>query len=62
MKMPIVRCSWAGLVLSVAALCWGGAATGAAAQCATFPSGYVPFSQVYLPPYATSPAASSWEP
>jgi len=52
MKMLIVRCSGAWLVLTVAALCWGGAATRAAAQCATFPSGYVPFTQVY----ATYPA------
>ena len=47
MKMRIVRCSAAWLVLAVAALCWSGAATRAAAQCLTFPSGYVPFTQVY---------------
>ena len=52
MKMRIGRCSGAWLVLTVAALCGTGAATRAAAQCATFPSGYVPFTQIY----ATYPA------
>lgn len=54
--MRIVRCSGAWLVLTVAALCWSGAATRAAAQCATFPSGYVPFTQVYAT-YPTNPGS-----
>ncbi len=56
MKMPIVRCSGAWFVLTVAAFCRSGAATPAAAQCATFPSGYVPFTQVYAT-YPTSPGS-----
>lgn len=52
MKMPIVRYSGPWLVFALAALCSGSAATRAAAQCATFPSGYVPFTQIY----ATYPA------
>lgn len=52
MKMPIVRYSGPWLVLALAALSCGGAVTRAAAQCATFPSGYVPFTQIY----ATYPA------
>ena len=52
MKTPTVRCSGAWLVLTVTAFCWSGAATPAAAQCATFPPGYVPFTQ----DYATYPA------
>ena len=52
MKMPMVRYSGSWLVLALAALCCGGVTTRAAAQCATFPSGYVPFTQIY----ATYPA------
>lgn len=51
--MRILRFSRAWLALAAAALCWSGAVTRAAAQCATFPSGYVPFTQVY----ATYPAS-----
>ena len=48
MKMQIERCSGALLAFTAAALCWSGTATQAAAQqCAVFPSGYVPFTQVY---------------
>lgn len=47
MRMRIGWCSGTWVVLTVAVLCWSGAATRAAAQCATFPSGYVPFTQVY---------------
>jgi hypothetical protein len=56
MKVPIVRCSGAWLVLAVAALCWSGAATPVAAQCATFPAGYVPFTQIYKS-YPVSPGS-----
>ena len=56
MKMPIVRYSGRWLVLALAALCCGGVATRAAAQCATFPSGYVPFTQTYAT-YPTSPGS-----
>lgn len=52
MKMPIVRYSGPWFVFALAALICSGAATRAAAQCAAFPSGYVPFTQVY----ATYPA------
>ncbi len=56
MKMRIVRRSGAWFVLTVASLCWSGAATQAAAQCATFPTGYVPFTQVYAT-YPVSPGS-----
>lgn len=56
MKNQAVRCSGTWLLLAVAALCSGGAAMRAAAQCATFPSGYVPFTQIYATD-ATSPGS-----
>lgn len=56
MKVPFVRCSGAWLVLVLGALCWTGASTRAAAQCASFPSGYVPFTAVYGT-YSANPGA-----
>lgn len=56
MKMRISRFSRAWLAFMVAALCWGGAVTQAVAQCATFPTGYVPFMQVYAT-YPVSPGS-----
>jgi FIMAH domain len=56
MEMRILQFSRAWLALIVVALWCGGTASRAAAQCATFPSGYVPFTQVYAT-YPTSPGS-----
>lgn len=56
MRMQIVRRSGAWFVLTVAAVYWSGGVTRAAAQCTTFPSGYVPFTQVYAT-YPVSPGS-----
>lgn len=54
MKTRILRCSRAWLALTGVLLLGSGLVTRATAQCATFPSGYVPFTQIY----ATYPATS----
>lgn len=41
------RISRAWFVLAVTAFCCAGSASRASAQCASFPSGYIPFTQVY---------------
>jgi len=56
MKMRISQFSRAWLALIVVVLSCGAGATRAAAQCATFPSGYVPFTQIYAT-YPVSPGS-----
>lgn len=56
MKMRMLQFPRTWLALIVVALCCGGGATRAAAVCQTFPSGYVPFTQIYQV-YPVSPGS-----